>query len=54
MIKDLITRIDKTTEDFTKSFGSLTPEQMNWKPNPQVWSIAQNIDHLIKLEARAL
>lgn len=45
--KDLITRIDKVTEDFINSFGSLTQEQLNWKPNPQVWSIAQIIDHLI-------
>jgi hypothetical protein len=40
-------QIDKVTEDFTKDFGSLTTEQLNWKPNPQTWSIAQNVDHLI-------
>ncbi len=28
-------------------FGSLTNEQLNWKPNSNTWSIAQNLDHLI-------
>lgn len=28
-------------------FGSLTIEQLNWKPNLNTWSIAQNLDHLI-------
>ena len=28
-------------------FGSLTSEQLNWKPNSNTWSIAQNLDHLI-------
>lgn len=41
------TAIDETTHDFKKSFGSLTIEQLNWKPGPQIWSIGQNIDHLI-------
>ncbi len=44
---DWITRIDKNTEDFIRTFGSLTTEEMNWKPNSDAWSIAQNIDHLI-------
>jgi hypothetical protein len=28
-------------------FGELTSEQLNWKPNSNTWSIAQNLDHLI-------
>jgi uncharacterized damage-inducible protein DinB len=28
-------------------FGSLTAEQLNWKPNPATWSIGECIDHLI-------
>ena len=42
-----ISQIDQTTEDFRRSFGSLTHEQLNWRPNNQTWSIGQNIDHLI-------
>lgn len=40
-------QINETTEGFVKNFDSLTPEQLNWKPNANTWSIAQNIDHLI-------
>lgn len=42
-------QINKTTSDFKQTFGSLTDEQINWKPDKQIWSIAQNIDHLIIL-----
>jgi len=42
-----IEQINKTTNDFKKTFESLTDDQMNWKSNKQTWSIAQNIDHLI-------
>ena len=41
------TKIDSITNDFKKTFGQLTHEQLNWKPNEQTWSIGQNIDHLI-------
>lgn len=40
-------QIDNTTNHFVKNFGSLSEEQLNWKPNAASWSIAQNIDHLI-------
>lgn len=40
-------QLDETTENFNEFFGGLNVEQLNWKPNPQTWSIAQNIDHLI-------
>lgn len=42
-----IAQINKTTNDFKETFESLTDEQMNWKPDKQTWSIAQNMDHLI-------
>lgn len=41
------TRIDAVTTTFTTTFGNLSDQQLNWKPAPDVWSIAQNIDHLI-------
>ena len=28
-------------------FGHLTEEQLNWKPNPKKWSIAECLDHII-------
>ena len=39
--------IDVLTSKFKQSFGSLSVEQLNLKPNPSSWSIGQNIDHLI-------
>jgi len=41
------TKIDDITNTFKAVFGNLSAEQLNWKPNEQTWSIAQNIDHLI-------
>ena len=46
-MKDWTSQLDKITEHFVADFGSLSAEQLNWKPNSQTWSIAQNIDHLI-------
>lgn len=40
-------KIDDITNSFKAAFGNLSAEQLNWKPNAQTWSIAQNIDHLI-------
>lgn len=39
--------IDQITRDFQERFGTLNSEQLNWKPDAETWSIAQNIDHLI-------
>jgi len=44
-------RIDASTTEFRKAFGGLSAEQLNWKPNPATWSIAQNIDHLITINS---
>jgi hypothetical protein len=40
-------QIDKITNDFKHSFGTLTINELNWKPNQNAWSIGQNLDHLI-------
>ena len=48
-MKNWITQIDETTSAFQTSFGTLTEKQLNWKPNPETWSIAQNMDHLITI-----
>ncbi len=46
-MKDWASQLDKITVHFFENFGSLSAAQLNWKPNAQTWSIAQNIDHLI-------
>ena len=47
MMKTWISQLEKITEAFVTNFGALSEAQLNWKPNPGAWSIAQNIDHLI-------
>ena len=44
-----LNQIDRTTEKFIDTSSDLNAEQLNWKPNAETWSIAQNIDHIIKL-----
>lgn len=46
-MKTWVTQIDQITQNFIKSFNGLGTEELNWKPNSDTWSIAQNIDHLI-------
>lgn len=46
-MKKWTAELDTTTKHFITDFGSLSTDQLNWKPNPQTWSIAQNIEHLI-------
>jgi len=42
-------RIDQISHSFDREFASLTAKQLNWKPNAQTWSIAQNVDHLVTI-----
>ena len=44
---EYVNKIDSVTNSFKEKFGNLSAEQLNWKPNEQIWSIGQNIDHLI-------
>lgn len=46
-MRDWILILDNITKYSLTEFGTLTNEQMNWKPNSNTWSIAQNLDHLI-------
>ena len=39
--------INQITLDFNQTFGNLSNTDLNFKPKPDVWSIAQNINHLI-------
>jgi hypothetical protein len=42
-----INSVDDITKAFTKDFGHLSSRQLNFRPTPSAWSIAQNIEHLI-------
>lgn len=51
MIDPWLNRIDEMTTEVVNRFGGLSPEQLNLKPSPDTWSIAQNLDHLIVINS---
>ncbi|WP_336517792.1 DinB family protein [Pollutibacter soli] len=46
-IDNWLERIDEITASFRASFGPLSERQLNWKPSAQIWSVAENMEHLI-------
>lgn len=44
-------RIDALSLKFKNAFGSLSEDDINLKPSPAVWSIAQILDHLVKINS---
>ncbi|HQU92389.1 MAG TPA: DinB family protein [Pyrinomonadaceae bacterium] len=47
-IGSIISDMTAVAEDAKTAFGSLSNEQLNWKPGAKSWSIAQCLDHLVK------
>ncbi len=43
----MISEAEKIIEETKETFGNLSGEQLNWKPNANEWSIGQCFDHLI-------
>ncbi|MBX2872673.1 MAG: DinB family protein [Saprospiraceae bacterium] len=50
-IANWVADLENNTQLFKQHFAGLSPEDLNWKPDPQTWSIAQNIDHLITINS---
>lgn len=46
-MKNWTSTLNDISRQSLSEFGSLTSEQLNWKPTSNTWSIAQNLDHLI-------
>ena len=47
-IRSITTEMVKVADDVKASFGGLSPEQLNWKPAEDSWSVAQCLDHIIR------
>ncbi|MEX2570182.1 MAG: DinB family protein [Gemmatimonadota bacterium] len=47
-IDQVIASLEQVTMDVRTAFGSLSRDQLNWKPAQGRWSIAQCLDHLIR------
>jgi hypothetical protein len=46
-LPDLITEANEVASETKSTFGRLTPAQLNWKPAPERWSVAQCFEHLL-------
>ena len=46
-IQEVAAELSKTAAQARAQFGTLSPEQLNWKPDSGSWSVGQCFDHLI-------
>ena len=46
-VSDICRELKNVANESREAFGSLTAEQLNWKPDAKSWSVAQCFDHLI-------
>ena len=47
-IQIAVTDLEQIAADAEQAFGALSAVQLNWKPAPKSWSVAQCLDHLIQ------
>ena len=47
-ITEITSALTRVAEDARAEFGSLSAEQLNWKPAAASWSVGQCFEHLIK------
>lgn len=45
--KNVVSDLRQVADDARSAFGTLSATQLNWKPTPKSWSVAQCFDHLI-------
>lgn len=50
-LSTILDRLEHITEQVVTDFGGLSEAQLNWKANAKSWSIGQNLDHLITVNA---
>ena len=43
----VIKAANEVASDTRSTFGHLSPSQLNWKPSPERWSVAQCFEHLL-------
>ena len=46
-LADVRTGLEAVARDTHATFGGLDARQLNWRPTPTAWSIAQCFDHLL-------
>ena len=46
-IAELVAGLNSVTADTQNTFAGLNAKQLNWKPGPERWGVAQCFDHLL-------
>lgn len=49
-IKELIQQVAAARQSFILAVSGLTPEQANFKPAPEAWSVNENVEHMVWAE----
>jgi len=50
-VTTIIAEVRDVSDEADRRFGRLTPEQLNWRPAPESWGVAQCLEHLIAMNA---
>ncbi len=50
-VNDVASALKQVADDAEARFGRLSAPQLNWKPEPTQWSVAQCLDHLIVIQS---
>ena len=50
-LSDLVTKAINISDQTLLHFGNLTLQQLNWKPDTDLWSVGQCFDHLVTANA---
>jgi hypothetical protein len=49
---ELIADLEAAATEVEREFAPLTAAQLNWKPNPEEWSVAQCLEHTAMTDER--
>jgi hypothetical protein len=47
-MNEVISELEKISENTRQKFGALSAQQINWRPSEEGWSVGQCFEHLIK------
>src|SRR5690554_5580931 len=53
-VEETATSLLRLAQDAVADFGQLEAASLNWRPEPDRWSIAQCFEHLIKIQTHYL
>jgi hypothetical protein len=50
-LQSILNELDRTDEDARQLVSGLSEAQLNWRPSPTAWSVAQCLAHLGQMNA---